>query len=187
VPIKRSSRRWHNNACGGGASHPGTPSQALALTPRPTPPAAATAADYGRRPLDAVLEDVDRWCDAINGYRRSVRGVFIDQVAEDLTCAPKDKVCLKDYYQKVVDAIRSKCSVLGVGDAMIMLNPGRSFNECKFMADNKVGGAGVMNARGPLAARSPVTLGCRPRASASLPSVTSLPRPPQNARRPLHG
>jgi hypothetical protein len=90
--------------------------------------------------MAAVLEDVTRWCDSVSGFRSSVRGVFIDQVAESLDCTglKKNDACLKDYYQAVVDAINKACASDQYGAPMIMLNPGRSFAECEFMAANKV-------------------------------------------------
>lgn len=95
---------------------------------------------YGDRPLDAVLADVDRWCDEVDGFRGSIRGVFVDSVARTFPpCDAKAKTCLGDYYQKVIDAIRTKCNSPTRGTPMIMLNPGTQFTECQFLKDNNIG------------------------------------------------
>ncbi|KAI8472530.1 MAG: Spherulation-specific family 4-domain-containing protein [Monoraphidium minutum] len=87
--------------------------------------------NYARRPLDAVLEDVTRWCDAVNGYRGSIRGVFIDSVVKSF----EDDAEVKGYYDAVVAAVKSECSDY----VMVMLNPGTAFTECAWLQENNIG------------------------------------------------
>ena len=67
-----------------------------------------------------------RRCDLENGFRKNIRGIFIDSVAEAFPpCDPADiasgakVVCERDYYQTVVDHIKNKCDTPESGDVMV--------------------------------------------------------------------
>jgi hypothetical protein len=83
-------------------------------------------------------------CDEANGWRSSVRGVFVSDVPRELPPCDADAknkggACLADYYKAVTDAIKDKCASPTYGQPMIFFNPGAEYLSCDFAAANGVG------------------------------------------------
>lgn len=70
--------------------------------------------DYGRRPLERVLADVDRY-----GELYDVDGVFVDEMGNDAE-DPGTGSDVRAYYRAVYDHVKER----GDGSALVMGNPG---------------------------------------------------------------